>query len=315
MDSSPSSTVSSDLYSPSEAAQPEAAPVTNGVEHEISHKRKWEHDPDPDRVVQNKSESPTLPTMTDGHGSTDEAPSSSQAGTLTRDLSRIKRPSADGDSVGTGADSPCISSALPAALWQHVLCHVPPVALGRMLSVNHAFNTYLTPGGIEDPMPLPYSTVQPLKAETIWAISRRRFCPGLPRPIHGLNELAMWKLLMGNGCQICEQIKLVTPVANLQDPWESGPGDTGIRIVWPFGLRCCGRCLQENTQKVPDHQHNSRAATRDRELIWDRNWTSPCRRIARTSSYRVSLLPSFRKVTTTLVTTSYEALRLCPCCA
>lgn len=253
MDSSPRSTVSSDLYSPSEPAQPEAAPIANGIEHEISHKRKREQDPKPDPVVQDNSKISTFATRVDSLASAGEAPSPRQAENLMGNLSRIKRPKANDYSVGIGTDLSCKSSALPAVLWQQIFCYVPPVFLGRMLSVNHAFNTFLTPGRSEkDPMPLSNSILQPLKAEAIWAVSRRRFCPGLPRPIHGLNELEMWKLLRGHGCQICEQVKGDTPIANPQDPWESGPGDAGVRVVWPFGLRCCGRCLQASTQKELD---------------------------------------------------------------
>lgn len=316
MDSSPRSSASSDLYSPSEPAQPEAAPITNGVEHEVSHKRKWEQDTNPTLVVQDRKEIPTSITTIDSHGSADENPSYRQAENLMENLSRVKRRRENGFSVGTEADLSCKSSTLPAVLWQHILCYVPPVFLGRMLCVNHAFNTYLTPSKNEEtPSPLPNSILQPLKPETIWAISRRRFCSGIPRPTHGLNELEMWRLLMGNGCQICEQVKVDNPVANPQDPWESGPGDTGVRIIWPFGLRCCGRCLQENTQKVPDRQHHSMATIRDRELTSDRNWISPCHRTAHFSSCRASRLPSYQTLVTTLVTTSYEALQLHLRCA
>lgn len=274
MDSSPRSTVSSDLYSSSELGPPEAAFTANGIEHEVSRKRKREQDPspDPDPVVQNHRDSLTSPTMIDSLGSADAAPCPRQVESLMENLSRIKRPKAKEYSFETGADLSCKSPALPAVLWQHIFCYVSPVFLGRLLCVNHAFNTYLTPGkSEEDPAPLPNSIIQPLKAEAIWAVSRRRFCPGVPRPIRGLNEPAMWKLLKGHGCQICEQIKIDTPVAIPQDPWASGPGDTGVRIVWPFGLRCCGRCLQENTQKVPDCQYHSLATIGNRRLTSDRN--------------------------------------------
>ena len=259
MDSSPRSTVSSDLYSPSEPAEPEAAPITNGIEQGGSHKRKRDQDPDPNRFVQNKIHSPKIPALIDSHDSADEAPSSRQAGMLKGSISGIRRPSANGHDIGTGADIPCQTSTLLAALWQHIFCFVPPVSLGRMLSVNRAFNTYLTPGRIEeDPLPLPDSIVQPLQADTIWLFSRRRFCSGVPRPIHGSPELDMWKLLKGRACQICNNVRDdATPMVDPQDPWESGPGDTGVQVVWPFGLRCCGRCLLENSQKVPDCQLTS----------------------------------------------------------
>lgn len=266
MDSSPRSTVSSDLYSPSESALPEAAPIANGIKHDVPHKRKWEEDSRSNSAVRNERESPPSRAMVGHHASAKKSPSSRPAEDSMEYPSKIKRPRPNGYIVRTGMDLPCTSSALPAALWQHILCYVPPIFLGRMLSVNHAFNTYLTPGKCEEsPAPLPNSIVQPLKADAIWAISRRRFYPGIPRPIHGLKELNMWRLLKGYNCQICEMVKIDTSVANPQDPWESGPGDTGARIVWPFGLRCCGPCLRENTQKVPDQQHYSLVTIRHRE--------------------------------------------------
>ena len=249
MDFSPRSTASSDLYSPSDSTQPEAAPITNGIKHDILQKRKREEDSLFDSAVQNRRKSPVLHEVTDNHASVEQVPSLPQAEAFMENPS--KRPRANGYVIRSGTDPPCTSSTLPAALWQHILCYVPPVFLGRMLSVNHAFNTFLTPGKCEeDPLPLPNSTVQPLNSEAIWAISRRRFCPGIPRPIHGLKELDMWKLLKGRRCQICEKVKIDLSLANPQDPCESGPGDTGVRVVWPFGLRCCGACLQENTEKV-----------------------------------------------------------------
>ena len=265
--------------------------------------------------MQNGRKSPSFHKVTDNYASAEQA--SQQVEVSMENPSRIKRPRANDYVIGTGTDLPCTSSTLPAALWQHILCYVPPVFLGRMLSVNHAFNTYLTPGkSEEDPTPLPQcTTVQPLEAEAIWAISRRRFYPGIPRPIHGLKELDMWKLLRGKKCQICEKVKVDLSIASPQDPWESGPGDTGVKIVWPFGLRCCGSCLQENTQKVLNYRQHSRATIRRRKLTFARNWNSPCRPNARSSFWRVSLLPSYQKIATISVITCYEVLQLHPRCA
>lgn len=305
MDTSPGSTVSPDLYSLLESTQPEATPITDAIKldvHDVPHKRKREEDSKSNSAVQKRRESLTFHAMVDCHASAEQAPSSRQAESFMENPPRVKRPRVNGCSGGTGADISCTSSALRAALWQHVLCYVPPIFLGRILSLNHAFNTYLTPGKWEeDTRPLPNSIMQPLKAEAIWAVSRRRFCPGLPRPIHGFTELDMWRLLKGSNCQICETVKVDTPVGNPQDPWESGPGDTGVRIVWPFGLRCCGPCLQKNTQKVPAVNMVRWLQLRHRKLTVDRKWISPCPRIARFSSCRVSLLPSYQNLIIILV--------------
>lgn len=143
------------------------------------------------------------------------------------------------------------SSALPAVLWQHILCYVPPVFLGNLLRVNHAFNSYLTPGIItDDRRKLLNSRIQPLTAENIWVASRRRFAPGLPRPIHGFQDLDMWRLLRGRECQVCHQTKAAKSAGETDSPWESGPGYSSVRVIWPFGIRCCGACLQNESKKV-----------------------------------------------------------------
>ena len=308
MASPPDSTVSSDLYSPTESTQAEAAPISNGIKHESSHKRKREGDSKSSSAVQREGNSPTTDSIGDRHASAEQHPSSMEAEPPAETPRRFKRPRVNGYSVGNGTDLSCISSALPAALWQQILCYLHPVFLGRMLSVNRAFNTLLTHGPNEqDSMPLSGTITQSLTAEAIWAVSRTRFCPGMPRSIHGLKELQMWKILKGNNCQVCGKGRINIPVANPLDPWGSGPGSTGVRIVWPFGLRCCGPCLQEKTQKVPNCRHHSLATMRSYSLTVDRNWTSPCRRTARFSSCRVSPLPSYRRLVTTLATMSYEA--------
>ena len=138
-----------------------------------------------------------------------------------------------------------------AAIWQYIFCFVPPVFLGRLLRVNHAFNSYLgAENNVDDIAPLPHSILQPLTAEAIWRASRRRFAPGLPRPIHGMYELDMWKLLIGQNCQQCGYSQDTDPSVNSRDPWEAGPGRSGVRIIWPFGMRCCGSCLQNISKKV-----------------------------------------------------------------
>lgn len=143
------------------------------------------------------------------------------------------------------------SPLLPAELWQHVFCFVPPVFLGRLLRVNRAFNAYLTPGKTnEEVQPSHPSIVKPISAEAVWAASRKRFCPGLPKPLRGLQELEIWRLLRGRNCQICGESKVLSSAVNSESPWESGPGEKGVRVIWPFGIRCCGPCLQSCSEKV-----------------------------------------------------------------
>lgn len=241
---------------PSSAA---AGPVSNGFLPGTTHKRKRDQEVEIGQTMHDNSasvshmEGSPMPLRAGSYGFTngnrsqwqDERPGNDPAGmerSVTRDdpLPPTKE-----------TELSCKLSALPAVLWQHIFCFVPPVFLGRLLCVNHAFNSYLTPGNDREvPVSLPRSIMQPLRAEAIWVASRRRFAPGLPRPIHGLQELNMWRLLRGRKCQICGLVQNPMPVTNSENPWESGPGEFGVRVVWPFGLRCCGSCLQSVSKKV-----------------------------------------------------------------
>lgn len=143
-------------------------------------------------------------------------------------------------------------STLPAELWHHVFRFVPPVFLGRLLLVNHAFHSYLT-SSTPEPKPVDASLrsgVRPLDAESIWAASRQNYARGLPKPLRGLKELDMWRLLLGKACQLCGQTKDPAPMVGDANFWESGPGERTVRIIWPFGIRSCGACLEKSSKKV-----------------------------------------------------------------
>ncbi|KAI4281101.1 MAG: hypothetical protein L6R38_003933 [Xanthoria sp. 2 TBL-2021] len=145
-------------------------------------------------------------------------------------------------------------STLPAELWHHVFRFVPPVFLGRLLLVNHAFHSYLT-SSTPEPKPVDASLrsgVRPLDAESIWAASRQNYARGLPKPLRGLKELDMWRLLLGKACQLCGQTKDPAPMVGDANFWESGPGERTVRIIWPFGIRSCGACLEKSSKKDID---------------------------------------------------------------
>ena len=311
MNLSPRSTVSSDLYSPLEPANPDAQSLPGqrdslanddlqsspGIAPDdaeesgsdamqgldsgdqasrpssvgsasilntfsgMSHKRKREQNLEAEDTIEDQEgflsqgqiNGVRFRSRTDSQDTRSQLLSLRQARPSMIDHSRFKRSKTNGQALGPeiGAQLFSKSSALPAILWQHVLCYVPPVFLGRLLRVNHAFNTYLTPGkALEDSRVLPNSIIQPLKAEDIWIASRRRFAAGLPRPMHGMEELDMWRLLRGQNCQICDQTKEAIPASNMETPWEFGPGDTSVRIIWPFAIRCCGPCLRDASKKV-----------------------------------------------------------------
>lgn len=141
---------------------------------------------------------------------------------------------------------------LPIAIWQRIFCFVPPVFLGRLLRVNRAFNACLTAGDANQQYPKPSHTgdLGTLNPDTIWAASRKLFCPGLPKPIRGLLELDMWRLLRGRHCQLCGEVKDPSSVTSPEGHGEFGPGETGVRVVWPWSVRLCGQCVQSHSEKV-----------------------------------------------------------------
>lgn len=144
---------------------------------------------------------------------------------------------------------PLDRSELPGELWQHVFKFLPPHTLGRLLRVRKSFNRLLTPDQAE--LPADHTTLCALKyvhPNTIWAASRKIFYPGMPRPLAHLNELQMWNLVVGTACQFCN--KRASSLIPDAAPWEAGPGRDGVRVVWPFGVRACGECLEARCEKV-----------------------------------------------------------------
>lgn len=220
-------------------------------------KRKWEDD------IKDTIQEESYTSNQEGDSQTrepiighDSSPYISNEGTEepSKDWSSKKRIKPNEGSQGSISRTghPFQSPILPAELWQHIFCFVPPVFLGRLIRVNRAFHAYLTPGKTneQDSMSKYNVKVPYLGPEAIWAASRRRFCPGLPKPIRGVHELEMWRLLRGRDCQVCGEMKESNLSSSPENSWESGPGDNGIRVIWPFALRCCGTCIPKVSEKV-----------------------------------------------------------------
>ncbi|KAL9606203.1 MAG: hypothetical protein Q9179_000600 [Wetmoreana sp. 5 TL-2023] len=221
-------------------------------------KRKREEDPETLYVTRAESESPG-PIAQAHHSPRDGATRPKSKPRLSQEEcsgpKRIRTTDHSSAKVGS-IDVNARPATLPAELWHHIFRFVPPVFLGRLLSVNHAFHSYLT-SSVAEKEPLVRSFrgrvgVQPLDAETIWAASRKRFAPGLPKPLRGLQELDMWRLLRGRICQLCGQTKSSGLLSNTENPWESGPGEQGVRVIWSFGIRSCGPCLEKCSEKEVD---------------------------------------------------------------
>ncbi|KAH0566219.1 hypothetical protein GP486_000394 [Trichoglossum hirsutum] len=144
-------------------------------------------------------------------------------------------------------------SNIPPEIWHHVFAFIPPRTLTSLLRVNRAFNKLLTPSTKNAKRPSTTNSrnaaLQVLDADLIWSASRKLFHPDLPRPPLSMSELDMWRLLCGRACQFCG--KLGTPLASdtPDSQFEPGPGEDGVKIIWQFGVRSCGACLQEHSEK------------------------------------------------------------------
>lgn len=148
------------------------------------------------------------------------------------------------------AKVPSRLSELPPELLQHIFTFLPPLFLGRLLRVNRVINTLLDPSKV---LPRVHHESQGclslLDQDQVWSVSRKRFIPGLPRPLSSVSELELWRLLLGSSCQFCGKRTTLDPPSAVS-PWNSGPGTDSVRIIWPFAVRSCGSCLSARLLKV-----------------------------------------------------------------
>lgn len=138
-------------------------------------------------------------------------------------------------------------AGLPPQIWQHVFLFCSVFTLGRLLQVNRSFHSYLTDVHTP-PLSKPDKGFVPLiKSESIWSSARNAHPTKPPRPLPGLSEVKMWQLVLGKTCQFCNKRPSLTPGDKV---WQKGPGEDGVRIIWPFAVRSCGSCLLQRCQKV-----------------------------------------------------------------
>ncbi|KAF1996816.1 hypothetical protein P154DRAFT_579453 [Amniculicola lignicola CBS 123094] len=138
---------------------------------------------------------------------------------------------------------PCVlqpCARLPPAAWQHVFSFCSITDLGRLLRVNRPFHSYLTAVS-HVPAEKPQSGfLRLLKSESVWAAARHAHPTKPPKPLPGSSELQMWRLALSKRCKFCHKQNSFSPGEKI---WQKGPGATGVRAVWPFGVRACGDCL------------------------------------------------------------------------
>jgi F-box domain len=179
-----------------------------------------------------------------------------------RHLNSSSGPKSLAEELTNESEEQCIVSrlsSLPPELLQHTFSFLDPVSLGRLLSVSKLFNALLDPC---KPLPPGSGSMRHLSIqdqESIWSMSRKLYHPGFPRPLDGLSESDMWRLVRGPGCQFCGK-RSASRIPGQASPWNNGPGPDSIRIVWPFRVRTCSKCLESRLVKVNCLARSSRTS-------------------------------------------------------
>lgn len=142
---------------------------------------------------------------------------------------------------------------LPVELWQQIFLHLSPIDLARCVRVCRTLKTYLTESkaspATNKAEAKDFSKVRVFDSEAIWAHSRKTLHPNMPRPLSRLTELQMLQLIGNKMCQFCGR---APSQLHPTSPFNCGPGAEGVRVFWPFGIRSCGKCIEDNTLKVCD---------------------------------------------------------------
>jgi hypothetical protein len=159
------------------------------------------------------------------------------------DLSLDKKRKLECPPATSSGLEPC--AGLPPAAWQRIFLYCPISTLGRLLQVNRSFLSYLTQ--VRDVATAKPHGLRLLKSESIWASARNMHPTKPPKPLPGFSERQMWQLVWSATCQYCGKQNTFTPGEKI---WQKGPDATGVRVIWPFGVRACGPCLLQACQTV-----------------------------------------------------------------
>ncbi|KAF2035974.1 hypothetical protein EK21DRAFT_53471 [Setomelanomma holmii] len=137
------------------------------------------------------------------------------------------------------------TAGLPPAVWQHIFLSCSLKDLGRLMQVNRSFLLYLTDVHNVSMSKADATCLRLLKSESVWASARNAHSPKPPKPLPGFTERQTWQLAWLKKCQFCNKASSFTPGEKI---WRRGPGSSGVRTIWPFGIRSCGPCLMEQCQ-------------------------------------------------------------------
>ncbi|KAF2874754.1 hypothetical protein BDV95DRAFT_514579 [Massariosphaeria phaeospora] len=183
-----------------------------------------------------KPNTPARDPRTDASAAKRKAEDAGSAAEKKRKLASPSLPAASGL-------KPC--AGLSPAVWQHVFLFCSLAELGRLLQVNRSFHSFLTDVRNVSASKPDSGCVHLLKSESVWASARNALEKKPPKPLPGFSELRMWQLAWSKRCQFCDKL---SSFASGEMIWQKGPGLSGVRTIWPFGIRACGPCLMQRCQ-------------------------------------------------------------------
>jgi hypothetical protein len=160
-----------------------------------------------------------------------------------------KKRKLDSSSLSTCKPKPC--AGLSPAIWQHVFLFCSLYDLGRLLQVNQSFRSYLTDVSNVSYLDPISGSLRLLKSDSVWASARNALPVKPPKPLPGFSELRMWQLAWSKRCQFCRKENASVPGDKI---WQKGPGEDGVRTIWPFGIISCGPCVLKQCQTVSGSQ-------------------------------------------------------------
>lgn len=137
---------------------------------------------------------------------------------------------------------------LPPGLLQHVFSYVDSFSLASIAAVNRLFRSLLDERHAEGCGTCENDRNSLRSPDAIWSQSRRRYLTTMPKPVSQLSERSQFLLAFGLKCNFCG--KQPSPGSLAPDSWHAGPGEHGVRIIWPFKTRSCKDCLITRLQKV-----------------------------------------------------------------
>lgn len=141
---------------------------------------------------------------------------------------------------------PSASADWEPEVWQQVFLHLSPAMLGRFMMASNDFIHYMTNLRAG---PATKKAARVMDSNSVWTNSRKNSYPTMPRPLKDFSELEMLRLIGGKTCRSCGRPNVKPDATN---PFNAGPGESGVRVIWPFGIRVCGTCFISETTTVRD---------------------------------------------------------------